>query len=384
MATITEAVVKGAKPGFVRDDRLIGFGLRTTPAGVKSFIVEARVAGSPRRFVIGRAGRLTVAQAREEARKLLAEMTQGKNPQVRRRAQRERSDTLGEQLDAYIVAKRVKLTTAKKYQATARRCLGEWLNKPITDITPQMARLRYEDLLQRSVAEANNAMRILRAVARRAAVVLPDREDGTPAMRSVPTVALAGQWKKIVRRSRLLEPSEIPAWWAAVHELRSDASRRALIALLLTGLRINEALGLRWSNVDEVKRQVTIDDSKTGRFVKIIGPELAARFAAERPLRDGPVFATRDLRAALESVVKHGGKVITAHDLRRTFASFAERAGVPHTALKVLLNHALGGDVTIGYVRPSADDLRHWAAQVERAIITAAQLGVVVPIRRSA
>ena len=73
--------------------------------------------------------------------------------------------------------------------------------------------------------------------------------------------------------------------------------------------------------------------------------------------------------------MKHGGKEITAHDLRRTFASFAERAGVPHTALKVLLNHAFGGDVTIGYVRPSADDLRHWAAQVERAIIAAAQLG---------
>jgi hypothetical protein len=129
LATITEAVVKVAKPGFVRDDRLIGFGqLRTTPAGVKSFIVEARVAGRPRRFVIGRAGRLTVAEAREEARQLLAEMTQGKDPQVRRRARRERSGTFGEQLDAYIVAKRVKLTTAKKYQATARRCLGDWLN----------------------------------------------------------------------------------------------------------------------------------------------------------------------------------------------------------------------------------------------------------------
>ena len=108
-------------------------------------------------------------------------------------------------------------------------------------------------------------------------------------MRSIPTVALAGQWKKFGRRSRLLEPSEIQAWWAAVHELRSDTSRRALIALLLTGLRINEALGLRWSNVDQVKRQLTITDSKTGRFVKTIGPELAARFAAERPLRDGPV-----------------------------------------------------------------------------------------------
>ena len=384
MPTITEAVVKTARPGFLRDDRLIGFGLRTTPARVKSFIVEARVAGCPRRFAIGRADRLTVAEAREQARKLLAEMAQGKNPQLRRRAQRQRSDTLVDQLDAYIAAKGVKYTTAEKYRATARRCLGDWLNKPIDYITPQMTRLRYEELVQRSVAEANNAMRILRAVARRASAVLPDREDGTPAMRTVPTAALVGQWKKVVPRSRLLEPSEVPAWWAAVHELRSDASRRALIALLLTGLRVNEALRLRWSNIDVTKRHLTIGDSKTGSFVKIIGPELAARFAAQRPLRDGPVFAVRDLRAALESVVKHGGKEITPHDLRRTFASFAERAGVPHTALKLLLNHALGSDVTIGYVRPSADDLRHWASQIERAIVTVAQGGSIVPIRRSA
>jgi integrase len=127
-----------------------------------------------------------------------------------------------------------------------------------------------------------------------------------------------------------------------------------------------------------------IRESKTGGFVKFIGPELAARFETERPLRDGPVFAIRDLRAALESVVKHGGKEITPHDLRRTFASFAERAGVPHTALKLLLHHALGSDVTIGYVRPSADDLRHWANQIERAIPAAAKGGSIVPIRRSA
>ena len=67
------------------------------------------------------------------------------------------------------------------------------------------------------------------------------------------------------------------------------------------------------------------------------------------------------------------------------FASFAERAGVPHTALKVLLNHAFSGDVTVGYVRPIAQTICGTGpAQVERAIIAAAKVGVIVPIRRSA
>ena len=52
-ATITEAVVAGAKTGFIRDDRVIGFGLRMTTNGFKAFIVEARVQGRVRRFTIG-------------------------------------------------------------------------------------------------------------------------------------------------------------------------------------------------------------------------------------------------------------------------------------------------------------------------------------------
>ena len=72
-------------------------------------------------------------------------------------------------------------------------------------------------------------------------------------------------------------------------------------------------------------------------------------------------FGVNDLRAALEQVEKAGGKAITPHDLRRTFASFAERAGAPFTTLKVLMNHSTRGDITMGYVRPSEADLLHWA-----------------------
>jgi integrase len=88
----------------------------------------------------------------------------------------------------------------------------------------------------------------------------------------------------------------------------------------------------------------------------------------------------RDLRAALEQVVKSGGKAITPHDLRRTFASFAERAGAPITTLKVLMNHSTRGDITMGYVRPSEGDLLHWAAVIEGAILAAGESGEVVPL----
>jgi integrase len=380
---ITEEAVKRALPAretvFLRDDRQVGFGLRVTPNGARSFIVEGRVNGRMRRFTIGSTERFTVNEARGEAKALLAGMHQGVDPQIKKRAVRQRSDTLQAMLDAYLGARGVKETTADKYRAQMRRSLADWLDKPIAEITPQMVRLRYEQLLKTSVSEANGVMRVLRAVCRRAIKVLPDRADGTPMMKRIPTESLAGEWKTLDRKTTLLEPGELPAWWAAVSGLRSEASRRALQSLLVTGLRVNELLRLRWSDVDTCKYRLTIADSKTGAFEKVIGPELAGWLAQWRPDDpDARVFNVEHLRAALEQVECLGGKRITPHDLRRTYLTFGERVGAPMVVLKKLANHSTRGDVTFGYVLPSEVDLRRWAGVIERAILAAARGGADV------
>jgi len=382
---ITEEVVKQAKPGvavrFLRDKELKGFALRITPKGAKSFIVEARVGGrAVRRYTIGPQPRFSVAVARSKARALLANMHEGRDPQIARRAARQRSATLSAMLDGYLSARDVKASTAAKYRGVLRRTLPDWLEKPIAEITPDMVRLRYETLAKKSVSEANNAMRVLRAVSRRAEIVLPNRADGTSAMKGVATTALRGAWRTLERRSRVLEPDEIKAWLRGVDGLRSERSKRALRTLLVTGLRVQEALKLDWRDVDDAKRRLSIGESKTGGFVKFIGPQLAAMLSERRGgAKTGLVFeGVKDLRSALESVEKAGGKTITPHDLRRTFASFAERTGAPFTTLKVLLNHSTRNDVTTGYVRPSEDDLRHWAGTIEAALLAAAEGGEVV------
>jgi len=142
---LTKTAIKRASPSpavrFLRDDQLIGFGLRITPNGAKSFVAEGRVNGRMRRFTIGPVERFSASEARLRARTLLAEMHDGKDPQAKRRAARQRSDTLSAMLDDYIDAKRVKETTADKYRAQMRRNLTDWMEKPIDEITPQMVRL---------------------------------------------------------------------------------------------------------------------------------------------------------------------------------------------------------------------------------------------------
>jgi integrase len=378
--TITEALARGAKPGFIRDDRVVGFALRTTASGFKSFVVEARVSGRVRRFTLSPADRSTVAEARAQARQVLAGMVRGRDPAVARRAKRERSRTLEQMLDEYIAARQVKAATASRYRGALRRACGDWLDKPIADINPAQVRVRYEEIAKRSIGEANNFARTLRAVSRRAAVVLPDRADGSAAMKTIPTASLQGAWRTLDRRTNVLEPSEIGPWLKGVEGLHSDRSKRALLTLLLTGLRAQEALQLDWRDVDEDRRRLIIADSKTGGFTKVIGPRLAAWLTTWRDGRvKGALFGVNDLRAALEQVEKAGGKAITPHDLRRTFASFAERAGAPITTLKVLMNHSTRGDITMGYVRPSEADLLHWAERIEGAILRAADSGKVIP-----
>jgi integrase len=379
-ATITEALVRAAKPGFIRDERVIGFGLRTTASGFKSFVVEARVGGRVRRFTLSPADRATVVEARAQARQVLAGMVAGTDPAVTKRAKRERSRTLGEMLDEYIAARQVKPSTASRYRGSLRRACADWLAKPIAEITMGQVRVRYEEIAKRSISEANNFARTLRAVSRRAAVVLPDRADGSAAMKVIPTASLHGAWRTLARRTNVLEPHEIGPWLKGVEGLHSDRSRRALTTLLLTGLRAQEALRLDWRNVEEDRRRLTIADSKTGGFTKIVGPRLAGMLATWRHGRvKGALFGVSDLRAALEQVGKHGGKTISPHDLRRTFASFAERASAPITTLKMLMNHSTRGDITMGYVRPSEADLLHWAGMIESAILAAGEGGKVVP-----
>jgi hypothetical protein len=73
-----------------RDSKLIGFGLRLNPrSSTKSFVVEARVNGRPKRITIGRADLFSADEARFEAVQLLRQMTSGMVPLTLRKKRKD-------------------------------------------------------------------------------------------------------------------------------------------------------------------------------------------------------------------------------------------------------------------------------------------------------
>jgi len=58
------------------------------------------------------------------------------------------------------------------------------------------------------------------------------------------------------------------------------------------------------------------------------------------------------------AIERQTGIRISSHDLRLTFITIAESCDISVMALKALVNHALGSDVTSGYVQMTTERLR--------------------------
>jgi Arm DNA-binding domain/GIY-YIG catalytic domain len=102
------------------DSTMIGFGyrLRRSTGGEvrRSWIIQYRHAGATRRYRLGSAEILSAEQARVEAKKLLAKVALGEDPQKDKAERRNRKQTLVT-LGIPIVVTNIMLRCAKKFQS---------------------------------------------------------------------------------------------------------------------------------------------------------------------------------------------------------------------------------------------------------------------------
>lgn len=398
-----EAVSPGARLRFAWDDSLPGFGVRVTPNGVRTYVLQYRVAGRSRRLSLGRHGALTVQQARKLAHLNLAAVAAGVDPAAERRATRTAADTPSTLADvakawsthqqARVAKGRLKADTVAEYDRQLDvEILPRLGRRKLSDLSSTDAQRLHDELAGRPVL-ANRCLDLLSTIWRWA-------EDQGHASGPNPCRRVERNEEK--RRARHLTHDELARLGAKIREYVETKKLSPRVALLvrliaLTGCRPGEIKGLAWADVDVERSVLRLKDAKTGdRDVWLAEPAKAVLHAlrelpgrtAERghrkPVRtmDSPwCFPTprnpqrrvgefrKPWAALLEAAkIEHADPYV----LRHTFASESEALGHSPYLTAALLGHRGGGrDVTRGYVHHIAEDVRRSSERVARRIAAA-------------
>lgn len=347
-----------------KDTKTAGLQLRVSSTGIKTFSLFKRANGKPERTTLGRFPEMTVEQARRKAAELNGQIAMGVSPAAEKRRASAESKTLREYLEDYFAARKgLKATTINDMRKAFDHACADWLDKPLIKLTPAMVQARHTKFgEEHSEARANLTMRYLRAV-----FTFASHHEPSLAKLENPVRILTKTrgWFRVQRRNTLIKPHELGGWLRAVEQLESDWGDYFLF-LLLTGLRREEALGLRWDDVDFIGKTFVVRDTKnhSDHELPITNAILArrrlntdGRAMSEKVFVDAQGRTLSNYRYAQNTIEKRSGVKVTPHDLRRTFASIAEGLDISGYSLKRLLNHTTG-DVTQGYVILNMDRLR--------------------------
>lgn len=355
------------------DAELRGFGVLVSGvSSSKTYVVQRDVGGRTRRVTIAPTNVIGIAEARRRAELILADFYRGIDPKADRRG----ADTLRSVLEAYLAARKgLRPKSVHVIRDAVERHLEPWCDWPLRDITPELVEARHR-LLQKQIAArgrmgyatANDAMRTLGTLWSFAA-------DRIPNLPANPVRRLRRQWFPVRRRDRIIHPDELAVFHRAVLALPNAVQRDYLRLLLFTGLRRTEAASLTWSDVDLAQRVIRIRAARTKSGRKLDLPMtdyVHAMLSVRRRLGDtGFVFPANsgaghisEPKFPLAAVERATGIKASAHDLRRSYVTVAESCDISPLALRALINHSLGGDVTSGYVIMSVERLREPAQRV--------------------
>lgn len=347
LTEISIANLKAPERGatLYHDDTLTGFSVRVSQAGTKSFCLT--MGRNRERVTIGRVGILTLKEARDRAREMLAEQTLGKTrgPRIR----------LGEALESFLTthAARLRPRTQKELRRLLTKHLAKLKHDQLDQITTHRL-TKIVDGLSKTPGEAEHLHRVAKtffrwAVRRRLLQHSPLEELEAP--------------PKAQSRDRVLSDEEL----AQVLSIARKSGQFGVIVqfLLFTGQRKGEITGLRREMVDAEAQTIMLPAAlvkNKRQHVFPYGPAVVELLEALP--KEGLLFRGRR-RAKAEEEKREGEKDEpipfngyskgmaefredckiahwTLHDLRRTLATGMARLGVQPHCIEALLNHVSG------------------------------------------
>ena len=349
MAKLTKTFIDKVQPpseGYAMhwDDSLKGYGLRVTAAGKRVFVAQGRVLGKAVCFTIGPFGEWTEFEAREKARKVLQGMREGIDPRDVKKADEATRVTLRQVADAYMGRPgKLKDSSKSEIERHVTTTFEAWQHKPITGITEDDCRKRYNEILTKGLrgkapapGQAVQAFSVLRALINFAGRRYK-RADGTPLILHNPVAVLKDDWVTLPERKTRIPESKIGPVWSALQQWRDQAYNRDTLAsidlvifLVLTGARIGEAAALTWDRINLNEGWWHLPDPKNRNPVWLPLSTQAVQLLTTRQRVEGSPFVfsswgkaghIKDPRDTMKKVSEVAGTKITPHDLRRTYTT---------------------------------------------------------------
>lgn len=400
MAKLTKTFIDKVQPpteGYAMhwDDSLKGYGLRVTAAGKRVFVAQGRVLGKAVCFTIGPFGEWTEFEAREKARKVLQGMREGIDPRDVKKADEATRVTLRQVADAYMGRPgKLKDSSKSEIERHVTTTFEAWQHKPITGITEDDCRKRYNEILTKGLrgkapapGQAVQAFSVLRALINFAGRRYK-RADGTPLILHNPVAVLKDDWVTLPERKTRIPESKIGPVWSALQQWRDQAYNRDTLAsidlvifLVLTGARIGEAAALTWDRVNLDEGWWHLPDPKNRNPVWLPLSTQAVQLLTTRQRVEGSPFVfsswgkaghIKDPRDTMKKVSEVAGTKITPHDLRRTFTTFGvANCGVDLHKIELLTNHVPRGVTAkhyletshLQYLKPEVQRIADWIEQ---------------------
>ena len=409
-----DAISAGDRPLIIYDADLTGFGLRAAKGGTKSWFVEYRPGArgrgvAKRRMVLGSAGTLIPELARSAAREILAAAALGDDPAAARSRAR-KIPVFREFAERYLAEEatsKLKPRTLVNYKIYLRKHAVPIIGGIKLDmVTPSDIAKLHRQVGQKKPMTANRVVECIGSVYRYGATRGLVKRGHNPAAQ---IEAFREQ-----RRERFLTSEELARLGDALREAETIGiswqvdekkpkakhipkknrvtnigphAAAALRLLILTGARLREILGLKWSYVDFERGLLLLPDSKTGRKTIVLNaPALVVlselpRIGAFVIVGDDPDMPRHDLNRPWRLVSKRAGlDGVRLHDLRHTHASVGAGAGLGLPIIAKLLGHSQAS-TTQRYAHLDADPLRRASEQIAGQIAAAMGDSVAKPAK---
>jgi integrase len=330
------------------DDTVPGFGLRVRQTGSRSWIFQYKIGGKTRRLVIGQASAIKLGRAREIAGEHHAKVKLGRDPGAEKRLQvQQASHTFGALAARYLEQQRSELRPGSFREIS--RHLGmhsaSIYRLPIDAVDQRTIAERLSEIEKGSGAVTSNRVR-----ATMSAMFTWGMKEGLVLANPV-----ANTNKREERpRDRVLVDAELRAIWQALEDNEYGAIVRLL---MLTGQRLNEIAGLRWSEIDFDRGVLSFPSSRTknARPHELLMSAQVRALLSALPKKDGrdfvfgkgrgPFSGFARCKAILDSCIAESNRALApwvVHDIRRSVATGMAELGIQPHIIEAVLNHVRG------------------------------------------